>query len=403
MGVNSYPWHIGSLPFVFKPLLEPSNGGDIPDFLPFSLDIDKKTGTLIQSKNKYVEKILSKAYLTGSEISGMMDDHGIGELYAQDFIKFLNKTLKTDNFKNLKILEIGCGTGYLLYQLKNRGADVIGIEPGLQGQIGAERFKIPIVRDFFPSSKITGKFDIIILYAFLEHIPDISQFFKEVMKYLNQNGKMFISVPDCEPYIKTGDLSFIFHEHWSFFTSDTLQNSITLSTKLAGDIKKSHFGGLLYASILSNDLKKQPDDNAIESQKILAKQFQILAQNDLEKITDFFKSATQHKYTMGVFVPGRAINILSLIKSRIDLPKLRFFDDNPVLYRTYYPGFNVPIENRQELVRDPPELLIIFTHSFGEKIKRELGDSLKDLRIITWDDLFINQNVNDINLISKKE
>jgi len=396
MSIPSFPWQIGLLPFVYKPLTEPVNGGEIPDFLPFSLDIDEKTGTLIQSKNEYVEKILSKAYSKGSEISGMMDDHGIGDLYAQDFIQFLGGSLRTDNFQNLKILEIGCGTGYLLNLLKNCGAEVIGIEPGEQGQIGAKRFNIPIVRDFFPSSKITGKFDIIILYAFLEHIPNISPFFKEVMKHLNQNGRMFFSVPDCEPYIKSGDLSFIFHEHWSFFTSDTLKNSIMLTTQLAVDIKKSNFGGLLYASALSNDLKKLPDSNVIEYQKKIGNQFIFLAHKDLEKIIILLQSAAQHNCTVGVYVPGRAINILSIIKSRMDLPKLRFFDDNPLLYRTYYPGFNVPIENRQDLIRDPSELLIIFTHTFGEKIKQELVNSLKDTRILSWDDLFIN----DIEMFS---
>src|SRR5271157_4191320 len=129
MAVRSYPWEIGSLPFVFKPLPEPTNGGDIPDFLPFSLDVDENTGTLIQSKNAYVEQILSKAYAKGSEISGMMDDHGIGELYAQDFIRFLTEQFHRETFEKLKILEIGCGTGYLLSRLKQRGAEVLGIEP----------------------------------------------------------------------------------------------------------------------------------------------------------------------------------------------------------------------------------------------------------------------------------
>jgi len=392
MSIESFPWQIGALPFIYKPLTEPSNGRDIPDFLPFTLDIDEKTGTLIQAKNDYVEKILLKAYSTGSEISGMMDDHGIGQLYAQDFFNFLKEKLKTDNFENLRILEIGCGTGYFLSLLKNRGADVLGIEPGAQGQLGAERFKIPIIRDFFPSHKISGKFDIIILYAILEHITDIRQFFKEVKKHLNETGIMFISVPDCEPYIKTGDLSFIFHEHWSFFTSDTLKNTITLSTNIAVDITKSHYGGLLYASTLLNDLTDKPDGNSRNYPNILAQQFQVLAQKNLEKITECFASAGKQRHTVGIFVPGRAVNILTLIKSRIVLPELRFFDDNPVLYRTYYPGFNVSVENRKDLVKNPPEMLIIFTHSFGEKIKRELGDSLKDSRILTWDDLFIYSN-----------
>ncbi len=403
MSIKSFPWQIGDLPFIYKPLTQPSNGEEIPDFLPFAFDIDEKTGTLVQLKNAYVEQILSKAYSTGSEISGMMDNHGIGELYAKDFLKFLNTSLKTENYHHVRLLEIGCGTGYLLSLLKDRGADVLGIEPGNQGQLGAERFNIPIIRDFFPSKEITGTFDIIILYAILEHISDVPRFFRDVKKHLNQNGKLFISVPDCELYIKTGDLSFIFHEHWSFFTSNTLRNSITDSMNMNVHIEKSHYGGLLYASTSLGDVNNSSGISTSHDQIILAEQFQIQAKNDIERITGFFRSAAKDHATLGIFVPGRAINLLSLMKSQIHLPELRFFDDNPILHRTYYPGFNVPIENRQDLLNNPPELLIIFTHTFGEKIKRELEDSLNHVNIITWDDLFTKHIEYNIKLKSGRE
>jgi len=392
MAVRSYPWEIGSLPFVFKPLPEPTNGGDIPDFLPFSLDVDENTGTLIQSKNEYVEQILSKAYAKGSEISGMMDDHGIGELYAQDFIRFLTEQFHRETFEKLKILEIGCGTGYLLSQLKLRGAEVLGIEPGDQGQEGARRFNIPVIQDFFPSPKISGKFDIIILYGVLEHISSPESFLRNVLIYLENEGHIVISVPNCEPYIEVGDVSFLLHEHWNYYTEETLKASIAKMISINVEIKKSNFGGTLYAIGSLSPLPLEKDNIDVEkSSKFSEKRadkFQILVKKNTLTISNYLDSAAKLNGDIGIFVPGRAINLLSLIDSKIGRVKIRFFDDNANLYKTYYPGFNNPVESRQDLFKNPPKILIIFSHSFGEKIKNELKDTLKNTQIIIWNDIF---------------
>lgn len=65
----------------------------------------------------------------------MMDDNGIGKLYADDFIKYIHEE---ENIAGKKILEIGCGTGYLLYELQKEGAEVLGIEPGTYGIKGRQ-------------------------------------------------------------------------------------------------------------------------------------------------------------------------------------------------------------------------------------------------------------------------
>ena len=51
----------------------------------------------------------------------------------------------------------------LLSKLKDLGAKVKGIEPGIHGQEGGNRYNIDIVHDFFPSKFITEKFDVIIM------------------------------------------------------------------------------------------------------------------------------------------------------------------------------------------------------------------------------------------------
>ena len=243
----------------------------------------------------------------------------------------------------------------------------LGIEPGDQGQEGARRFDIPVIQDFFPSPKISGKFDVIILYAILEHIPSPEQFLKEVSKYLNPNGKIVISVPNCEQYINSGDISFLFHEHWSYFTPDTLKNTINQANQLLIQLKKSQFAEILYGVSSPALTQIELDSVLIKNQIKLAEQFKILSQKNFKNLANILETAAGDQHTVGIYVPGRALNILSLLIPNVNLPKLRFFDDNPLLYRTYYPGINVLIERRQDLILSPPELIIIFTYLFWKK------------------------------------
>jgi len=210
-------WHIPSLPFVWSPLKVPTNGGDLPDRLPFSLGVEPTTGCVIQLSDEEVKSALSKAYLKGSVLSGLMDDEGIGRVYAEDFLMFIEKSVPNNKLANTKVLEIGFGNGYLLKCLYEKGAEVLRIEPGNHGQNGAERWQVPIIQDSFPSKSVSEKFDLVIAFAVLEHFENPVKFLSLIMASLSDDGIVIMAVPDEGPYIDSGDASTLFHEHWSYF------------------------------------------------------------------------------------------------------------------------------------------------------------------------------------------
>jgi len=388
---NSWPWDIGLIPFFYKHLQSPVNEDNLANLLPFTLNIDKNTLTLVQLPNENIANNLSRAYMSGSMITGMMDEVGIGKEYTDDFLKFIQSSLRKSNLQDLNILEIGCGNGYLLYCLKSLGATVLGVEPGLHGQLGREKFDIKVINDFFPSDKVTSKFDVIILYCVLEHIQEPSKFLSNLKKYLNNGGNILIAVPNCEPYIEAGDVSMLIHEHYNYYTRVSLYHTIIKSTNMGTTIINSGFGGLLYAIVKDN----QEESNSINSIYEIDKEiecieyYQELAQKNVDRIKNYFVQANLKKESVGIYVPGRIINVLSIIREKVDLSRIRFFDDNEYLHNTYYPGINIPIESRQDLISNPTDRLLIMSNSFGNKLKSELKEVLpKYIEIDNWKDLF---------------
>ncbi len=98
------------------------------------------------------------------------------------------------------ILDVGCGTGEFLHYCQQKGLKVTGIEPGEKARNFAKnQYKLPVFEeDFFTTA--TEKFDVITMWHVLEHVPFLQQRIKELHRLLNDNGVLFIAVPNCESY-----------------------------------------------------------------------------------------------------------------------------------------------------------------------------------------------------------
>src|SRR3989338_5487567 len=107
-------------------------------------------------------------------------------------------------FKNKKILDVGCNTGILLVPLLERGIDVYGIDIS-KGDIAkvkeklkdkglptecvkvADARKIPYPDNFF---------DVIILSDIFEHISSPEKAAKEATRVIKPGGKIYVTVPN---------------------------------------------------------------------------------------------------------------------------------------------------------------------------------------------------------------
>ncbi len=109
------------------------------------------------------------------------------------------------NIKGKSCLDIGCGTGQLMDELKRRGArKTQGFEPSIKN--------IKIAKTLYPYLKIErstlqkfrtkDQFDIITCIMVLVHIPDLRQTFEKFKSLLNENGKLYLIVENFEYFEK---------------------------------------------------------------------------------------------------------------------------------------------------------------------------------------------------------
>lgn len=371
-GAADFAWRVPSLPFIYRPLTTPSNGYSLPDALPFTVTVDPKTGVVKQLPSVEVADALAQAYAVGSEIPGLMEAEGIGREYADDFINLLTDAYGTSRF-DLSILEIGCGTGYLLSRLRDQGASVLGIEPGPHGQLGAERHGLQIVRGFFPHPEIAGSFDLVVLYLVLEHLPDPSVLLDSIRRHLAPGGQIAIVVPDAESFLQEGDVSTLFHEHYAYYSCASLAATLRECGARGVRIRRSSFSKLIFAMLRFDGAKSEDIafDQSLACSLALAHGFRSKVARTAGRIATFLTDARAVGESVAIYVPARFANYVTLAK--LSLEGVRFFDDSPAMHGRYFPGIAVPVESSEALVANPCQRVLIMSTSFGAKIRARIA------------------------------
>jgi len=120
--------------------------------------------------------------------------------YIKDnIVKDFNIKSSNKPFKNIKILDIGCGGGLLSEPMCRLGASVVGIDASKKN-IEVAKFhakKSDLKIDYRVASpeklKTKVKFDVILNMEIVEHVENINFFINESSKLLKKNGVMFIA------------------------------------------------------------------------------------------------------------------------------------------------------------------------------------------------------------------
>lgn len=111
---------------------------------------------------------------------------------------FLKRVLLISKYqKKGRVLDIGSSIGAMLSLFKDRGWEILGVEPSELASSVALKKGIPTINSVFPSKKVKRNFfDAVVANHVLEHVDDPLAFLGEVAKALKKEGVVLISVPN---------------------------------------------------------------------------------------------------------------------------------------------------------------------------------------------------------------
>jgi 2-polyprenyl-3-methyl-5-hydroxy-6-metoxy-1,4-benzoquinol methylase len=159
--------------------------------------------------------------------------------YAVSYV--LPKILRFLPARNLRILDVGCGNGFMVKELADRGHHSLGLDPSETG-IRIARHSNPKLRFEVASAyddlrELVGEVDVVLASEVIEHLYLPKAFLRRAFACLNPGGLLIVTTP-YHGYWKNLALSLFNHwdshltvdwdgGHIKFFSEKTLSKMIT--------------------------------------------------------------------------------------------------------------------------------------------------------------------------------
>ena len=143
------------------------------------------------------------------------DPKKFNEIYLKNYQtlyyqKKLNEIFRhlPKNLKNKKILDLGCGGGFMSILMAKKGAKVVGVDnskPGIKSaKYYAKISKVEKNCKFYVSDVTNFKkekdFDLVLCKDIIEHIPKDIDFLKNINNSLKSGGKIIVTTQNSRSY-----------------------------------------------------------------------------------------------------------------------------------------------------------------------------------------------------------
>jgi 2-polyprenyl-3-methyl-5-hydroxy-6-metoxy-1,4-benzoquinol methylase len=126
------------------------------------------------------------------------------------------------------LLDVGCSTGAFVRLARNAGFNAEGIDLSERAvSYGRNHFDLPLqAGDFTAGMFREATFDVVTLWATLEHLPDPGRFIEEARRVVRPGGVLAISVPNHRSLTQRllGRRNrYVGVDHLNYFSARTLQ------------------------------------------------------------------------------------------------------------------------------------------------------------------------------------
>lgn len=320
--------------------------------------------------------------------------------HAQRYVAKMIEVLKLDS-EDL-VMEIASNDGYLLQYFKQKGIQVLGVEPsGGVAQVAIEK-GIDTVIDFFGFDLATKlplhkKPKLILGNNVLAHVPDLHDFIKGFALLIEDQGLITFEFPHLINLIKNNQFDTIYHEHYSYLSVTALLPVFKSYGLKVVRVEKlmTHGGSIrIYAAKSKSwwEEDKSVEDALNEESECdprneqvwrLIQERTLQVKEDLLKELKYCKEHGIRVAAYGAAAKGNTLlNYSEITSELIDY----VVDLNPHKQGKYLPGSKIPIVGLSELTDNPPQVLLVLPWNLAAEVKNQLttqvNDGLKLLKAI---------------------
>jgi len=298
------------------------------------------------------------------------------------FVDFVD-TCESYRIGNKKVLDIACNDGTQLDKFKNKGWETFGVDPAENlYKLSSKNHKITCEywnQDI--ASKMDEIFDVIIAQNVFAHVDDVHEFLKSCAHVMDKDSCLFIQTSQANMIINN-EFDTIYHEHLSFFNSNSMKRCANINNFSLVDVFKTDIHGGSYVFVLkkgsATESKAIAEINK-EKEKGLYKLNTYIKYAEkcrsitvsLNKKIDEFRAKGYKIIGYGAAAKGNTFLNFGLI----DLDYI--VDDNELKWDLYTPGRNILIKDPQALKNEDPQNIIIIPLAWN--FFTEIGNKTREI------------------------
>ena len=352
-------------------------------FYPLKLFVCERCFLVQVDEYKKSDEIFNHDYAYFSSYSKTWLDN------AREYVRSMTERFPLN--RESMIIEIASNDGYLLQYFKERGFNVLGIEPAKNTAHIAKAKGIDTIEDFFGETlalnlvKKKIKADLLIGNNVLAHVPRIHDFVKGLKILLKDDGIITMEFPHLMQLIGHNQFDTIYHEHFSYFSFMTVRSIFESNKLIIFDVDEltTHGGSLrIYArhegdkgmAISKNVDTLLEKEYSIGMNKM---DFYLNFQDRINKVKNEFvgfliKQNQRGKKVVAYGAAAKGNTLLNYCGIKSDL--IRFVvDASPHKQGKLLPASHIPVVDESRIKEFKPDYVIILPWNIKDEIMAQLS------------------------------
>jgi 2-polyprenyl-3-methyl-5-hydroxy-6-metoxy-1,4-benzoquinol methylase len=271
-----------------------------------------------------------------------------------------------------KCLEVGAGKGDFLPVLESLNVATEGLEHSAEN-IAACRVKLLNIRQGYAlEDQSLQRYSLVVSNNYLEHQPETNLFLKRLVSLLNDEGILYLSVPNLDYLLEKSCLYEFVADHLVYFTQKTLRLACEMNS----------------LDVIEQYTKNNGNDLVV----IAKKRMPLNVSADLAFVREISESlkyvvSEAKKKNKKIAVWGAGHRALALMAIS-DLSEIDLIVDSATFKQgKYTPLLHKKIISPDELLKSECDLLIVMLPgNFAKQIESFIVDNKLDCEVIVFED-----------------
>jgi SAM-dependent methyltransferase len=282
--------------------------------------------------------------------------------------KLVEKVTSERDLSQGLIIEVASNDGYLLDFYKQKGINILGVDPAVGPANIAAMKGIPTVQSFFTLAlaKTLPKADVVHANNVLAHVPTINDFVAGIAEVLKSDGVAIIEVPYLGDLLQGCHFDTIYHEHMFYFSFKSLHSLFNRHGLNIMDCEHlpDVLGGSLRITVGRGDSHCHMTEHGLDELSTVQDRA-ILKTTDLKKILLQLKAEGKTVWGFGAAAKTTVFMNCAGIDNTLIAAVV---DDTPAKQGKYIPGTGVQVRTSKEWLEAQPDYTFIFIWNYAHVI-----------------------------------